>query len=645
MSGNFAALIVRRFILFSFFLFGCVGPSDAKWTQEDSTRIFKQLSVAFSYAYSEPDTAKTLCSIALKDARKTNYPYGKLKALNVAGILEDITGNNDSALSLYFKARKIAIEINDSLSQAQIGNNIGLIYWNQEKLDSALIWYRNSEAYFRRVKNTQSLANAINNIALIYDDKDSPDKSIVLHIEALRLRQEIDNTYGIGASMHNISMAYTFLNAPDSAIYWGKKAIPYRLKVKDNYGLSKTYHNLAIIYDRIDEVDSSIAYSLKSIDIKKKIDDMYGLASAYNNLGLVYFNNKEISKAKSCIENGLEIAQTGEYIRILNELYGNAALIADFEKNYKLASSLKDSLEKYNKHAYEKETNEKLQKLQVEFEVERKEAKIERLNQENEIKKRDLERRNIQIQSLVVISVLVILLGLLLFFSIRKRQELKHNKALLNERQKGSEAVIQATEEERKQIAKDLHDGIGQQLAAVKLSWENTINKWKKGDRPVKEEYEKMGKLIDETSSDVRSISHRMMPRVLQEKGMISAIEEMLNLSLDPDKITYRFEHFQIDRRLSPRLEVSIYRIIQELIKNIITHSNASEVHIQLMQVKKQLILVVEDNGVGIDPKNNKSDGIGLLSLKGRVDSFQGQINFEPSPNSGTLVTVRIPLG
>ena len=94
---------------------------------------------------------------------------------------------------------------------------------------------------------------------------------------------------------------------------------------------------------------------------------------------------------------------------------------------------------------------------------------------------------------------------------------------------------------------------------------------------------------------------------------------------------------------MNNRVEISLYRITQELINNIIKHSNASYVSVQLFKNQDKVILVVEDNGVGINKRNEK--GHGLLNIKNRVNTLNGEVNLEPSPNSGTLATIRIPLG
>ena len=95
-------------------------------------------------------------------------------------------------------------------------------------------------------------------------------------------------------------------------------------------------------------------------------------------------------------------------------------------------------------------------------------------------------------------------------------------------------------------------------------------------------------------------------------------------------------------RRLPQKLEITIFRILQELINNIIKHSQANEVSIQLIKNQSHTIVIVEDNGVGFSVKGEKN-GIGLLNINSRLDSVAGSVNFSPSVESGTLVTIRIP--
>ena len=148
---------------------------------------------------------------------------------------------------------------------------------------------------------------------------------------------------------------------------------------------------------------------------------------------------------------------------------------------------------------------------------------------------------------------------------------------------------------------------------------------------------------MQDSADEVRVISHQMMPKALTELGIIEALGDMLDKSLGKIDIDFEFEHFGIKDRLAEKIEVSLYRICQELVNNIIKHSEAKQVHVQLFKNKGKAILIVEDNGKGIQ-ENEVSDGHGLLNIKSRLNSLNGEVNYEPSPNSGTTATVRIPL-
>ncbi len=148
---------------------------------------------------------------------------------------------------------------------------------------------------------------------------------------------------------------------------------------------------------------------------------------------------------------------------------------------------------------------------------------------------------------------------------------------------------------------------------------------------------------LEISNQDLRTISHQMMPRALKELGIVSAMNDLLKESLTYIDITYSFEHFNMQERASNKIEITIYRITQELINNIIKHSKATDVSIQLFNSNNTIVLIVEDNGIGIANENNKK-GIGLLNISSRLDMVNGTVDFEPSPKSGTLVTIKIPV-
>jgi signal transduction histidine kinase len=213
---------------------------------------------------------------------------------------------------------------------------------------------------------------------------------------------------------------------------------------------------------------------------------------------------------------------------------------------------------------------------------------------------------------------------------------------MLQQKELYLKAIVETQEDERKRIAKDLHDGIGQTLSGIKLSLVNIVSHMP--EAMEKDKLSELSQVVDAACIDVRSISHQMMPRLLQEEGLIPSIADMLDKSFRLSKIQYNFEHFGMESRVKENIEISVYRICQELINNIIKHSEASQVNVQLFRNGKMLVLLVEDNGKGFMFDKQKSTGIGLMNISSRVETVHGEFNLEPSPHSGTLATIRIPI-
>jgi signal transduction histidine kinase len=132
------------------------------------------------------------------------------------------------------------------------------------------------------------------------------------------------------------------------------------------------------------------------------------------------------------------------------------------------------------------------------------------------------------------------------------------------------------------------------------------------------------------------------MPKVLGEFGLIPALEEMLEKTLKFSKLKYQFENFNITDRFNKPIELSLYRITQELVNNVIKHSGATQLSVQLFKNKEQLILIVEDNGSGYS--TDQSDGHGLLIIKARLNTLNGVLNFDSSSGQGTIATIRVSL-
>lgn len=212
-----------------------------------------------------------------------------------------------------------------------------------------------------------------------------------------------------------------------------------------------------------------------------------------------------------------------------------------------------------------------------------------------------------------------------------------------------SQHMIENQEKERKRIAYDLHDGVAQLLAASKLFTQNLLNRLSE----YPEEYQILAKLLDihqKALTDIKRIVSDLRPAVLDGMGIIAAIEWLCKQYQDIDPNLTITRKFEVDEKeVSENLKSVIFRILQELMSNIVKHSQANQVLILLEKSDGTLRLVVKDNGKGFDPENhlfkrNFQDGIGLISVTERARTSGGKFELSSSINRGTTVTIKWPV-
>ncbi|MEM1407589.1 MAG: PAS domain-containing protein, partial [Bacteroidota bacterium] len=205
--------------------------------------------------------------------------------------------------------------------------------------------------------------------------------------------------------------------------------------------------------------------------------------------------------------------------------------------------------------------------------------------------------------------------------------------------------IIDTEDNERKRISKELHDGLGQKLTTAALN----LNALK---RDIPKEHKGFNKLTNSLNSvnaairESRDIAHNLMPRSIDNFGYVPSVESMLADINSVCEIDFSFYQNLNGQRFDKKLEVHLYRITQEAVNNILKYSKATTVVIQLMKYDNELILTVEDNGIGFNKEAvfSKGDNFGMRSMKTRTNSLSGDFNIDTAPDRGTIITVEIPL-
>lgn len=206
---------------------------------------------------------------------------------------------------------------------------------------------------------------------------------------------------------------------------------------------------------------------------------------------------------------------------------------------------------------------------------------------------------------------------------------------ILQKEKKVAEQIIEVQEEERNRLGRDLHDSIGGMLASINIQAEQIFHQYPEAA------IEKLKHLVSQSIQEARSLSHNLTPPHLDQFGLEKVLQNHINLLSEQHHLDIKF-YADIKITLSKAMEISLYRICNELLFNIVKHAEATEAMVNLIEENGNLELVVEDNGKGIDP-NKQSDGIGIRNIRERVNYLKGEL-FIDSNSSGTTTIIKISI-
>jgi signal transduction histidine kinase len=205
--------------------------------------------------------------------------------------------------------------------------------------------------------------------------------------------------------------------------------------------------------------------------------------------------------------------------------------------------------------------------------------------------------------------------------------------------------LIYAQEEERSRLARELHDDLAQRLAVFAIDVGRLEQQLMDSPAPVREELREMKNGIVRISQDVHSLSRQLHPSILDDLGLIKAVESECTSFSRREGIEIGFNHENIPRGIPKDISLSLYRIIQEGLSNISKHACAEHISVSLKGTDHDVLLSVQDDGIGFDSAEaQKQPGLGFSSMRERARLIHGEFSIQSQPERGTLITVRAPL-
>ncbi|MBP9689451.1 MAG: sensor histidine kinase [Bacteroidia bacterium] len=603
--------------------------------QTDTNEVKTLNELCYAYVFDDIALAKNYGFNALNKAQKQNYTLGIAKAHIRIGIAYDISTQYDSCIYHYNIALTHYQKINDTKGKASALNNLAMVYNNIGDYQKALQLYFEALKVFETIGDKLGEANALNNIAILYLDTNKPLLALQYLSIALPKYKNINHKTGIAAAYTNISLAYNDINV-DSSIFYGKKAIEIKQELNDQYGLGISYNDLALAYIQKKQYEVSLALINKSLAIKQSFNDKFGIASTLLNRSSIYTN---LNRPKLAIKDLIDSYKAAKLINSYRLLTKISISLAKAYKNLQDNSSAYLYMTQYatfRDSLMSEETNKQINELETRYQTEKKDLEI--ANKQLELQKADenLSKKRTQLLLVVALLITFILATLLFYFSYTNKLKRKAIELQVEQEKQRNIAIIAAEDEERKRIAKDLHDGAGQHLSAVKMNLSAFA------ERQPAQELNNVMNLLDDAVKEVRNVSHMMMPAVMLTNGLCGAIQNLVSKINGNKSIQITTQFVDLDNKLSEKIQTTVYRITQESLNNIIKHAQATIVDIQLIQYPDYLLLMIEDNGKGFDLANI-SHGMGLRNIESRALYINAKLHIDSSIGNGTTLTLEIP--
>ena len=203
--------------------------------------------------------------------------------------------------------------------------------------------------------------------------------------------------------------------------------------------------------------------------------------------------------------------------------------------------------------------------------------------------------------------------------------------------------IIETEDRERRRIANELHDSLGQHLTTVSLNLSGIKPEIDQLSEKSKSKWEVAIASLKTAMNESRNISHNLMPKAIEDFGYVVAVENLLESLKHVTDIEFKFFNNLLSERLGKQKELGLFRITQEAINNIIKHADATTVNIQATKFSDLIILTIEDDGQGFDTSHFGTESFGLNSMKVRTEAMSGTLNIDSKIGSGTSITVQIP--
>lgn len=611
-------------------------------SKEDTNKVKLLFTLTKEYEDHDMKKAMTFAKAGGVLSNKLNYTAGKLKYNKRMMYIYATLTQHDSAIFYGKQILKIATETRDSFNMGIAYFTLGERYNFKSDYETGIEYSLKGVRIIERLDTSSQTRATLNasmaaNYLMIKDYR----KSIEFGEKAEILDRKNKNYKSLVSTLLNLGNGYDALGQDVRALKVYKESLALCDKYNFPSFVAMNCEGIVEIMDRQNKLDQVKYYAEKGLATAIKIADSSNIMSCYQNLSVYYLKTNQYAKAKELLFKALDISKINDYKEARGTISQSLSNVLYAEHDYALASQYQREATRIREEIFTESMAQKHANEEVKFETEKKESQIK-------LQTAEIRQKNILNYFLIAGTIAFLAISILSYRNYKHRQKLQQAKIDELETEKqltATEAVLKGEEQERTRLAKDLHDGLGGMLSGIKFSL-NTVKENLIMTPDNAHAFERSIDMLDSSIKEMRRVAHNMMPEILLKYGLDAALKEFCT-EIDRSGVVHvNYQSVGIQQaEIAQTTSVTIYRIVQELLNNIIKHANAKTVLVQLHQSaqEKLLAVTVEDDGNGFDAELLKqSGGMGWPNIKNRVEFLKGSIDLQSNPGKGTSVMIEI---
>lgn len=602
--------------------------------ETDSTQYYFEKAKSF-----ENNSYDSMRHYALRIKRLADEgnTSARVRYEGLLGVMLEMQGQYDSAVYHLKRAHMLAQKDGDTAQSALAQMHLGVVYKDLAEFDSALDHFFNALRESESIGSSYTTAMANLNIGQVYSQLGKLAEARDFSTRAINIAREINNQRVVAAALLERANYLIMTGDLDGSFDDLRKAESIFRATNQRDGLPSVLNSMGAIQFYKGDFKEAIAFYKLSKQEAELSEDPLLIGNALQNIGEAYIYLKDYRRSREYLEESLSqfkglgnkqfIASNYQYLIDLEQARGDYRSALHF---YQLKDVYEDSILNEQNQAV-------MANLAIQYETEKKEQEVAMLKSEAEIRGLELSQTRNLVIFIAVLSLLLVV-ALILFTS---RQRFKLKAELANEREKRQKAriraVIDGEEQERKRIAQDLHDGLGQLLSTARMTVSSL------DDEQENERIQNSIQLIDTAVQEVRTISHNLMPNALVSVGLDAALRDLVRRVNESGKLVINFDP-KVSLNLAESNAIALYRVVQEVLNNAIKYAEATEIAFEVSGNGQGFTLNIRDNGKGFDTTMiDKSEGIGWANIRSRVEMTGGTISVFSELNEGTSVNINIP--